>query len=113
MIDCLLYLLNFVFSCLCWILIWGEHTIGNVSIDLVVFHLFMPLKNAPTDWAQKIYIPICGIVMTVIVLYYIGHFLLSKKQRLRRLFLSLILFFFVIFDCYYANKHYYILDFLQ
>ncbi|MDY6407775.1 MAG: LTA synthase family protein [Pseudomonadota bacterium] len=95
-----------------YILIWMFCAMGDMPFDRILFHVLMPLKNAPTDWMSKIYIPILGIIVTSAILWYSLRRYTKYRKTKWICFISIFCLT-LIFDVYFANNHFYILDFVK
>ena len=96
-----------LFSFLGYLAIWGVSTVGDIEFEKIIFHLFMPLKQAHTDWMIGIWKVFVGTIITCLVV-----FCLSRIPRFSKSTLVAILIF-VIFDCWYINKHFFVYDFIK
>lgn len=86
--------------------IWGVSTVGDVEFENIFFHMFMPLQGAHTDWAQDLWKPLIGMLITGIIAFVVCYVFKIK-------IILLTLFFLIVFDCWYVNKHFKACDFLK
>lgn len=107
--NAVLIILIVLFSLVAYLSFWYVETFGNVEFGQIVFHAFMPLKQAPADWAKNIWFPFVPVFFNVFGILYVWRATIDKNNFI--LILSLISF--IIFDCWYTNKHFHILDFVK
>ncbi len=68
--NSVLILLIGIFSFIGYISIWYVHLIGNVEFDKIMFHIFMPLKQAHIDWMEGICFPIYLTILNILGIVY-------------------------------------------
>lgn len=107
-----LTLLIIIFSFLAYLSIWGTTVVGDIEFEKILFHMFMPLKKTHTDWAKGLWWPFIGVLITTIVISS-GCYFCRKHKKGLFILLSAVLCLFITFDCWYANKHFAIYDFIK
>ena len=110
-----LFLLLLFSVALCYISIWGVWSYGDIDVEKIVFHLFMPLEEAPADWRRGIHIPIILTIVTSLVIFFFSTIISIIKYILKRecLLIALICISFFVFDGWYTNKHFLTWDFIK
>ena len=104
----LFYILIFLLLCFLFFPIWGYQSFGDIDLEKILFNIFVPLRNPPMDWTDKIYIPICLTLISFILLILLWKQL--KKHKIITAIFCVILF---VFDIFYANKHYGLVDYVK
>ena len=104
----LFYLLMFVLLCCFFFPIWGYNCFGDIDLEKILFNIYVPLKNPPMDWTDKIYIPICLTLISFVLLIVLGKQL--KKHKICTGILCVML---LVFDIFYINKHYGIIEYAK
>ena len=98
-----------LFSFLGYLSIWCVLTVGDISFEKIVFHMFMPLRKIHLEWLETIYIPILGAIITSVIL---GYAFKKQKEKIIRPLMVLLLFC-ILFDGWYINKHFFVWDFIK
>ena len=87
--------------------LWAVYRFGNVELEKIIFHLFVPMKNMPTDWLEGIWVPIiltlCFYIFTI---SYKSIFVQHKN------FSALLFVFLLLFDIEYIERHFFVYDYL-
>ena len=81
------------------------HTFGDIELESIIFHIFMPQKDMSLDWLKEmsIFITLTSILSILLI---ICSF---KFLRIKKYFYGVMLGF-LFFDFYYVNKHFSVFD---
>lgn len=105
----ILYIVFWILFLWLLLLIWAISRYTQVEIEKIIFHIRMPLKGSPFDWAEGIFTPVIFSLSFAIIIVYL--YIISNKQ-----FQKVILFFlFSLFliNCYLSNNFFSISDYFK
>lgn len=108
-INFILITLIILFALIAYLSFWCVARFGYLEFGQIIFHVFLPLKEAPTDWSENIYFPLILLAVNILGILYIWRTLTNKNTS----FLILVLMIFVTLDCWYTNKNFHIYDFIK
>lgn len=101
------FLCMILFTVLCFS-VWSVNQFGNLEIEKLIFLLYVPLKNTPTDWMRWIWIPF--FVTIYLCCWPIALQKLILKYPLRASLVFLTLLFGVAI---YIEEHFFVLDYIK
>ena len=82
-------------------------TFGDIELESIIFHIFMPQRGMSLDWLKEIsiYIILVAIFTCLLILCSVSFF--KDKKYFYGVMLGLL-----VFDFYYINKHFSVFNFI-
>ena len=108
-INFVLIILIVFFALIAYLSLWCVARFGYLEFSQIIFHIFLPLKEAPTDWSEDICFSFVLLAANLFCILYVWHTLTRKNISV--LVISLLAF--ITFDCWYTNKYFHVLDFIK
>lgn len=107
----LLNLFVFIALFLLFIPNWIIFQFGEIELSAIIFHIFVPLKDIPSDWAKNIYWPIILIIISFSLSVFIKNKIVEKQKYFDVFFAFFVGLF--IFDLLYINKTFLLADYIK